>query len=88
MMCAIAHITKQPSLKLKIWPKQLLVSFPVGFVLPRLRYIDTGIEKNAKTQKRKNAKTQKCKNSETQKRKKRKTPKTQAITIPSCLLIC
>jgi hypothetical protein len=30
----IVHITKQPNLKLKTWPKQLLGSLPLAFVLP------------------------------------------------------
>ncbi len=31
---AILHITKQPNLKLKTWPKQLLGSLPLAFALP------------------------------------------------------
>ncbi len=31
---AIVHITKQPSVKLKTWPKQLLGSLPLAFALP------------------------------------------------------
>ncbi len=31
---AIVHITKQPNLKLKTRPKQLLGSLPLAFVLP------------------------------------------------------
>ncbi len=31
---AIVHITKQPNLKFKTWPKQLLGSLPLAFALP------------------------------------------------------
>ncbi len=30
----IVHLTKQPNLKLKTWPKQLLGSLPLAFMLP------------------------------------------------------
>ncbi len=35
---AIVHITKQPNLKLKTRPKQLLGSLPLAFALPSLAY--------------------------------------------------
>jgi hypothetical protein len=35
---AIVHITKQPNLKSKTWPKQLLGSLPLAFVLPGHSY--------------------------------------------------
>jgi hypothetical protein len=37
---AIIHITKQPNLKLKTWPKQLLGSLPLAFALPTPIYFD------------------------------------------------
>ncbi len=36
--CAIANITKWPSLKLKTWPKQLLGFLPLAFALPGLSF--------------------------------------------------
>jgi hypothetical protein len=36
---AIVCITKQPNLKMKIWPKLLLGSFPLAFALPIVKYL-------------------------------------------------
>jgi hypothetical protein len=33
---AIVHLRKQPNLKLKTWPKQLLGSLPLPFALPSI----------------------------------------------------
>jgi hypothetical protein len=35
---AIVHISKQPNLKLKTWPKQLLGSLPLAFIVPDFSY--------------------------------------------------
>jgi hypothetical protein len=39
MFRAIAYITKQPNLKLKTWPKQLLGSLLLAFELPGLWHL-------------------------------------------------
>jgi hypothetical protein len=37
------HFVKQPNLKLKTWPKQLLGFLPLAFELPGLAYKEDGV---------------------------------------------